>query len=130
MCRHVLGTMPTARAIAWTPSGSPLRPRWRRMATARVTAGTWRTRAGAGRAGATTPGPRPPRSASAFEPPAAGRLGATRRSATATQPPALMALSLYNERGALTTVRAGWSHARAASRGARTMSRLTDYTTY
>src|SRR5258708_3860565 len=39
MCRHVLGTSFSARAIALTPIGVRLRPSRRRMAMARVKAG-------------------------------------------------------------------------------------------
>src|SRR4029450_3487990 len=43
MCRQVLGISRGARAIALTPRDSSLRPSRRRIATARVTAGTCRT---------------------------------------------------------------------------------------
>ena len=44
MCRQVLVTMSSSCEIAFSVSGAGLRPSSRRIATARVTAGTGRTR--------------------------------------------------------------------------------------
>jgi hypothetical protein len=46
MCRQVLGTSPSSRAMACTPSGALPRPSKRRMALPRDSAGTGRTRTG------------------------------------------------------------------------------------
>lgn len=40
MCRHVLGTIPSACAMALTPMGARIFPRSRKIAIARDTAGT------------------------------------------------------------------------------------------
>src|SRR5437879_210576 len=51
MWGQVLGMRPSARAMALTPSGASVLPRRRRMAMARVTAGTWRALGASSRGG-------------------------------------------------------------------------------
>ena len=48
MCKHVLGTIPSACAIALTPIGERILPSKRKMAIARDTAGTGRIRGARG----------------------------------------------------------------------------------